>query len=211
MAENSWLGTAQDALQGAVSGAAMGSVVPGVGTAIGGLAGLASGLVPHLAPAVAADIAPALATAAAAITGKSTEPEQVADLSADNDAMSAFRVQVMSIAAQRAAAADVAANATLTARLADTANARAATQALAGANSKLAWGTPAVSLTVLAMFGAVLATVVLHGFPAGTETVLNVLLGTLAAMATNVVGYWVGSSAGSAAKTEAAAQRGVIL
>ena len=33
-------------------------------------------------------------------------------------------------------------------------------------------------------------------------TSLNVLLGTLGAMATSVVGYWVGSSAGSARKEE---------
>ncbi len=32
--------------------------------------------------------------------------------------------------------------------------------------------------------------------------ILNMLLGTLAAMATSVVAYWVGSSAGSATKTD---------
>ena len=42
----------------------------------------------------------------------------------------------------------------------------------------------------------------------GLYAVLNVLLGTLAAMATNVVGYWVGSSAGSARKDARLAQRG---
>jgi len=41
----------------------------------------------------------------------------------------------------------------------------------------------------------------------GLYAVLNVLLGTLAAMATNVVGYWVGSSAGSARKDERLARR----
>jgi hypothetical protein len=38
------------------------------------------------------------------------------------------------------------------------------------------------------------------GSAKSTYTVLNVLLGTLGAMATSVVGYWVGSSAGSARK-----------
>lgn len=38
------------------------------------------------------------------------------------------------------------------------------------------------------------------GSAKSTYAVLNVLLGTLGAMATNVVGYWVGSSAGSARK-----------
>ena len=38
------------------------------------------------------------------------------------------------------------------------------------------------------------------GSAKSTYTVLNMLLGTLGAMATSVVGYWVGSSAGSARK-----------
>jgi membrane protein DedA with SNARE-associated domain len=38
--------------------------------------------------------------------------------------------------------------------------------------------------------------------PSGSETVLTMLLGSLAAMATSVVSYWVGSSAGSARKDE---------
>ena len=38
------------------------------------------------------------------------------------------------------------------------------------------------------------------GSAKSTYTRLNVLLGTLGAMATSVVGYWVGSSAGSARK-----------
>lgn len=40
------------------------------------------------------------------------------------------------------------------------------------------------------------------GSAKSTYTRLNVLLGTLGAMATSVVGYWVGSSAGSARKEE---------
>jgi hypothetical protein len=38
------------------------------------------------------------------------------------------------------------------------------------------------------------------GSAKSTYAVVNVLLGTLGAMATSVVGYWVGSSAGSARK-----------
>ena len=45
------------------------------------------------------------------------------------------------------------------------------------------------------------------GSAKSTYAVLNVLLGTLGAMATNVVGYWVGSSAGSARKDARLAQR----
>jgi len=70
----------------------------------------------------------------------------------------------------------------------------------------LAWGAPIVSVVVLLTFGGVVSLTMLRTIPAGSETVLNVLLGTLAAMATNVVGYWVGSSAGSARKDERLAE-----
>ncbi len=70
----------------------------------------------------------------------------------------------------------------------------------------LAWGAPIVSVVVLLTFGGVVSLTMLNTIPAGSEAVLNVLLGTLAAMATNVVGYWVGSSAGSARKDERLAE-----
>jgi hypothetical protein len=44
------------------------------------------------------------------------------------------------------------------------------------------------------------------GSAKSTYASLNMLLGTLAAMATSVVSYWVGSSAGSARKDEHIAQ-----
>ena len=44
------------------------------------------------------------------------------------------------------------------------------------------------------------------GSAKSTYASLNMLLGTLAAMATSVVSYWVGSSAGSARKDEHLAQ-----
>jgi hypothetical protein len=40
------------------------------------------------------------------------------------------------------------------------------------------------------------------GSAKSTYAILNMLLGTLAAMATSTVSYWVGSSAGSAQKTD---------
>ena len=59
-----------------------------------------------------------------------------------------------------------------------------------------------ISLGVLISFGGVVAIVLLKGLPAGSETAANMLLGTLAAMATSVVSYWVGSSIGSARKDD---------
>lgn len=69
-------------------------------------------------------------------------------------------------------------------------------------SNSVSWGAPVVSVIVLLTFGAVLALALLHGAPSGSETILNVLLGTLGTLASGVVNFWVGSSAGSARKTE---------
>lgn len=59
-----------------------------------------------------------------------------------------------------------------------------------------------VSVVVLLTFAGAMWAALTRVLPPGSEPVLNTLLGTLAAMATTVVGYWVGSSAGSAQKNE---------
>lgn len=59
-----------------------------------------------------------------------------------------------------------------------------------------------VSIIVLLTFLAALGLVLTKSLPAGSEQIANVMLGYLGAMATGVVSYWVGSSAGSAKKTE---------
>jgi hypothetical protein len=48
------------------------------------------------------------------------------------------------------------------------------------------------------------------GLSEGIYMILNMLLGTLAAMATSVVAYWVGSSAGSAQKTDLLARSTLV-
>jgi len=86
-------------------------------------------------------------------------------------------------------------------RLEDTAGARAQTVTLAQAKSPLAWGSPALSAIILISFGVMLYLVVTStGISEKTMPMANVLLGTLAAMATQVANYWLGSSHGSAAK-----------
>ena len=59
-----------------------------------------------------------------------------------------------------------------------------------------------VSALVLVTFAVVMALALTRSLPAGSETILSLLLGSLAAMATSVVSYWVGSSAGSARKDD---------
>jgi hypothetical protein len=115
-------------------------------------------------------------------------------------------VQMRTQLAQIAAAAEADAHKTeldqLQAMLADTASARAQTVALALAKSPIAFGAPLVSVVVLVTFAIVMTVAITRTMPSGSETVLTMLLGSLAAMATSVVSYWVGSSAGSARKDE---------
>lgn len=188
---------------GAAKGAAAGSVVPGVGTALGAVGGVVLTPAPEVGRWMfGADAAPVVAEVrdtVAKITGSADPETQVAVLS-DPDKAAALRVELARIAAERAGAEAQASQAALVAQLADVAGARTATVALAQSGSEIAWGAPVVSVVVLLTFGGVVAMTLMRAMPPGAETVLNVLLGTLGAMATNVVGYWVGSSAGSARK-----------
>lgn len=118
-----------------------------------------------------------------------------------------IQVQLAKIAADREVEADRVAQAAqkaefdaLLARIADTDGARRQTIALAQAGSKIAYGAPVVSTLVLLTFAVVMTLAFTRSLPLGSETILNMLLGSLAAMATSVVSYWVGSSAGSARK-----------
>ena len=194
-----WIGIGTSVIEDAAKGAAAGSVVPGLGTVAGGLIGLAASVAGHMLPDAAK---PALSAAAAAITGVTDEAGQVAAIAADPVQADAFRLEVLRIQADREAARDTALNDRLTAALADVSSARAQTVALAGAGSRIAWGAPVVSVLVLAAFGAMAMLVLWHGIPTGAEAVASVMLGYVGGMATSVVAYWVGSSAGSARKSE---------
>ena len=189
----------------AAKGAAAGSLVPGVGTALGAAGAVALDLAPELARWLfgpgSAPVVMAVQGAIGAVTG-STDPDVQVARVADPTVATALRVQLAQIAAQAAAARDAAQVSEITALLADVAGARAQTLALAQAGSALSWGAPVVSVVVLTTFGAVVSLVLFRTVPPGSEAVLNVLLGTLGAMATSVVGYWVGSSVGSVRKDD---------
>jgi hypothetical protein len=64
-----------------------------------------------------------------------------------------------------------------------------------------------VSAIVLATFGLMLGMVLSHQLPTGSESLANVMLGSLAAMSTSVVAFWVGSSAGSRGKDDTIAEQ----
>lgn len=98
----------------------------------------------------------------------------------------------------------------LKAQLADIASARAQTVELAKAGSAIAWGAPVVSVLITAGFFVMLYLVIQREIPEGSRDLANIMLGSLGSSFTAVVGYWVGSSAGSMQKTAvlAAAGRG---
>jgi len=146
--------------------------------------------------------ATAVAAAVQAATGTTDEAVASQVLAGNPAAAADLRVKLAQIAAEQEKSQSDAAAAMLSAQLRDVADARAQTVALAATHSAVQWAAPIVSVTVLATFGTVMFLALTRALPAGSETLLNMLLGSLAAMATSVVSYWVGSSAGSAQKTE---------
>ena len=123
-------------------------------------------------------------------------------IAADPNLALQFKMAVMQAAAD-AKRADLDA---FKAQLADVQNARGQTIELAKANSAIAWGAPIISAIVLAAFGMALWAVLKQEVPAGSRDIANIMLGTLGAMASAVVGYWIGSSAGSVVKDNALRQ-----
>jgi hypothetical protein len=77
------------------------------------------------------------------------------------------------------------------------------------ARSILTWGAPVVSvitiLTYAVLSGIALALTMRGDLPASTVAILSLVLGAASANASQVIGFWVGSSAGSARKDEALA------
>ena len=187
----------------AAKGALAGSVVPGFGTALGAVGSVVLDLAPELSrwlfgPGGDTTIS-AVQKAIGSVTGTS-DPSMQAQTLANPERAAALRVELARIAAEQAAAEAASNQAILIAHFNDVADARATTAQLAQAGSNIAWGAPVVSVVVLLTFGGVVAMALTREMPAGAEPVLNVLMGTLGAMATSVVSYWVGSSAGSARK-----------
>lgn len=189
--------------------AAMAGMVGGpIGALAGGLLALASDLVPAI---FGSDSKPALSGAAAAITGQSTEAAQVTALAKDPAATESFRIEALRIASDAQKQRDATAiqiqqmlMEQTKADQADTANARQMTAALAGTGSKIQWAQPVVSVCVTVGFFVSIGFVTFMPSNASPDvtTILNMLFGVLAAAFTQVVQFWLGSSHGSAVKTQ---------
>lgn len=145
---------------------------------------------------------------AAAMIALSGKPELQAQLQAKiiDAHLDASRVQAEADKADADAR-----TAQIVAAVASQASARAQTVDLVKAGSGIAWGAPVVSCLILVAFGGMLYVVMSKTIPAGSEPLAMVLLGTLAAMATQVANYWLGSSAGSSAKNETIASAASAL
>jgi len=149
-----------------------------------------------------------IAKAIEAATGTNDAAAARAVLGQKPEAVSHLRLQLATIAAQRQAELDQAAEAERAATLAALRTAMASrpgtrqVEAHAQEYSRTAWAPAAMSAIILAAF-AVMLFVLLRGdgLPSTSMPLANVLLGTLAAMATQVANYWLGSSSGSAAKS----------
>jgi hypothetical protein len=177
---------------------------------MGALIPLALALAPEIARwlsgATAETTTSSIAKAIQTATGTSDPDAAGAVLQRDPSIATQLRVQLAQIAAEQERAANATDLSALIAAYSDAANARNQTIALSSQKSAIAWSAPVISGLVLVTFTAVMTLVLTCGVPAGSETAANMLLGTLAAMATSVVSYWVGSSAGSARKDEQLAQ-----
>lgn len=193
-----------DAISGALKGAAAGAALGPIGAAVGALLGAAPGALSAIGVHLFdEDTAGKALDVVRAVTG-STAPDSADISKLSSDQRVALQLGMARLAAEQDAEdnrAEQAARAAdieeMRALLADVAGARQQTVALAQTGSRIAWGAPLVSLTVVAIFGAVMALVLFRPLPAGSEQPVNILLGILGAAFGAVVSYWVGSSAGS--------------
>ena len=172
---------------------------------IAALLPLLIGVAPQIVSWIAGDRAGTIATQVGnvvqAVVG-SDDPDALQAALSDPSKASELRIRLAEIGAEQEQARRQADLDEMKAVLSDVASARAQTVALVQAGSALRYGPVIVSTLVLAAFATVVVLALFRPIPTGSEALLNILLGNLATMAAGVVGYWVGSSAGSAQKTD---------
>jgi hypothetical protein len=134
---------------------------------------------------------------AAAVAHIQANPQASSDLAAQ---LASLQVQMQKEQDDAAAAMRRDALDELKTRLADTSSAPDMATALANAHSGLAYGGVVVSVVIVAAFGWTTYSVLTTHLSATDGQFGSILVGTLAAMATQVANYWLGSSVGSNAK-----------
>lgn len=94
------------------------------------------------------------------------------------------------------------------AQLNDTQSERSQQVELTKAGSPVQWAPVAISGVILVVFGVMLYLVFSRSIPAGSQSLGDILTGTLGGMATQVGNFWLGSSSGSQVKTHLLAAKG---
>lgn len=191
-------------LKGATAGAALGPF----GMAGGAALGLAIQLVPQLSRWIGGDSGQTASQIVGLVqqaTGTANPAAQQAAIQ-DPEVSGALAVQLARIVADREAAAEAAQIERLKASIADVGNARQTSVAMAGTGSLIAFAPPVLSLVILVAFGTMIYVVLTRSISNLDNTLSSILLGTLAAMATQVANFYLGSSSGSQRKDAYLAQ-----
>lgn len=156
----------------------------------------------------AAEVSSTVGSVIEAVAGSRDAQAVEAALAADPGKALELRVRLAEVAAQEAAAERQAELDAFRASLADTQHAREQSSDLAKARHPLAYGAAAVTAILLALFTYALSVVLAGIVPVENQRMADLLLGQLMAWVGAAITYWVGSSRGSAEKTEQAmAQR----
>ena len=145
-------------------------------------------------------VAQAAAAAVQSVTGASTPHEAQAALDANPALRMELTQRLAEITADREFNEQQAFLDQMRIVNADVANARQQTIALAQAGSPLSWSTAVVSILAVLVFGLATVSVVFVDLPPRAEILASVLYGASAAGYAQVLGYYLGSSAGSARK-----------
>ena len=153
--------------------------------------------------AIAAQIGAAVTAVTGVVTGTSdSTATAMAALAGKPELAAQLTQRLAEIHAEEVQAQTAAITAQIIASAQSQADARAYSLGLVKAGTAMAWGAPILSGIILGSFAAMLWVVLTRAVPESSQALANILLGTLAAMATQVANYWLGSSAGSSAKNE---------
>lgn len=158
---------------------------------------LAPMLARWLGGAEAGAVTAQVAEAARAVVGTDDPAEVAQRIEADPAKRADLAIELANIAAEREAAERQAWVEELRVAAADRADARQ----MARAGGALAWGAGLVTAASFGLLAAVLGLLAVADVPEANRDVLQLLVGSIAAMASTAAAFWVGSSAGSAGKS----------
>lgn len=162
---------------------------------------LALSLAPELARwlggATAGAVAGQVAEAARAVVGTDDPGQVAARLEADPARRADLQIELARIAADRDAEEHAARAEELRIAAADRADARQ----MARGGGALAWGAGLVTAASFLMLAGLIALLTLAEIPGGSRDLLVTIAGGILVLVQSAAAFWVGSSAGSAAKS----------